>query len=135
MPQQNPKSDRLLAGRTNRAPLRSSDSARLNLRLLAADRGGAQGMESENLKSLNRMVGTLCSLSIQLPRGHKIVPTLPGCPWMAMNGLENLAAVLENGLNEIQIDPAIGRRAKISIERMLKFARQINLPTHGIGNA
>ena len=57
------------------------------------------------------------------------------CPWMAMNGLENLAAVLENGLNEIQIDPAIGRRAKVSIERMLNFARQIKLPTRGIGNA
>ncbi|WP_445175644.1 hypothetical protein, partial [Microcoleus sp.] len=34
-----------LAGRTNRAPLRSSNSARLNLRFLAADRGGAQGIK------------------------------------------------------------------------------------------
>ena len=57
------------------------------------------------------------------------------CPWMAMNGRENLAAALENGRNEIRIDPAIGRRAKVSIERMLDFARQINLPTRGIGNA
>ncbi len=57
------------------------------------------------------------------------------CPWMAMNGLANLADALENGLNEIQIDPAIGRRAKVSIERMLDFARQIKLPTRGIGNA
>ncbi len=32
-----------LAGHTNRAPLRSSNSARPNLRLLAADRGGTQG--------------------------------------------------------------------------------------------
>ena len=59
-----------LAGHTNRAPLRSSDitsdlaevffqpsrmascfiSARLHLRLLAKYRGGAQGMENENLK-------------------------------------------------------------------------------------
>ncbi len=60
------------------------------------------------------------------------------CPWMAMNGLINLAEVLEAagaGKNEIHIDPAIGCRAKISIERMLDFARQINLPTRGIGNA
>ena len=57
------------------------------------------------------------------------------CPWMAMNGLVNLAAVLENGKNEIQVDPAIGRKAKVSIERMLDFAKQINLPTRGIGNA
>ena len=38
-----------LAGRTPRAPLRDSNSARLNLHFLAADRGGAQGMKSENL--------------------------------------------------------------------------------------
>ncbi len=57
------------------------------------------------------------------------------CPWMAMNGLANLAEALESGLNEIHVDPAIGRRAKVSIERMLEFARQINLPTRGIGNA
>ena len=40
-----------LAGRTPRAPLRDSNSARLNLRSLAADRGGAQGMKSKKLKS------------------------------------------------------------------------------------
>ena len=57
------------------------------------------------------------------------------CPWMAMNGLLNLAEALERGKNEIQVDPAIGRRAKVSIERMLDFARQIGLPTRGIGNA
>ena len=57
------------------------------------------------------------------------------CPWMAMNGLLNLAEVLENGNNEILIDPAIIRRAVLPIQRMLDFARQINLPTRGIGNA
>jgi len=40
-----------LAGRTPRAPLRDSNSARLNLRLLAADRGGAQGKEMQNAKT------------------------------------------------------------------------------------
>jgi len=57
------------------------------------------------------------------------------CPWMAMNGLFNLAEVLETGSNEIHVDPAIARRAVVPIERMLDFARQINLPTRGIGNA
>jgi quinolinate synthase len=57
------------------------------------------------------------------------------CPWMAMNGLLNLAQVLESGKNEIHVDPIIGRRAKVPIERMLDFARQSNLPTRGIGNA
>ncbi len=44
------------------------------------------------------------------------------CPWMAMNGLANLAAVLEQGNNEIQVDPTIGRAAVLSINRMLDFA-------------
>ena len=57
------------------------------------------------------------------------------CPWMAMNSLENLAAVLESGRNEILVDPAIIPRAVQPIKRMLDFARQIRLPTSGIGNA
>ncbi|HEU4620622.1 MAG TPA: quinolinate synthase NadA [Burkholderiaceae bacterium] len=44
------------------------------------------------------------------------------CPWMAMNGLENLARVLETGANEIQVDAEIGRRARVCIDRMLDFA-------------
>ncbi|MGC2165627.1 MAG: quinolinate synthase NadA [Gallionella sp.] len=74
------------------------------------------------------------------------------CPWMAMNGLQNLAEVLErsgNGAsggldrggradtfaNEIFVDPEVARHAAIPIERMLDFARRIHLPTSGIGNA
>jgi len=46
------------------------------------------------------------------------------CPWMAMNGLQNLADVLENmdGANEIHVDPDIGKQAVTSINRMLDFA-------------
>jgi len=44
------------------------------------------------------------------------------CPWMAMNGLQNLADVLENMSNEIHVDPAIGQLAVKSINRMLDFA-------------
>jgi quinolinate synthase len=44
------------------------------------------------------------------------------CPWMAMNGLQNLADVLESGDNEIHIDPEAGRKALRGIERMLDFA-------------
>jgi quinolinate synthase len=57
------------------------------------------------------------------------------CPWMAMNGLHNLAEVLESGKNEIHVDPAIIPRAVLPIKRMLDFARQIEMPTSGIGNA
>ena len=46
------------------------------------------------------------------------------CPWMAMNGLQNLADVLESGRNEIQVDAEIGRLALGCIDRMLAFAAQ-----------
>jgi quinolinate synthase len=57
------------------------------------------------------------------------------CPWMAMNSLSGLAETLETGQNEIKVDPAIIPRAVLPIRRMLDFAKQINLPTRGIGNA
>ena len=57
------------------------------------------------------------------------------CPWMAMNGLHNLLDVLENEKNEVHVDPEIGGRAKIPIERMLEFAKT-HLPTFkGSGDA
>ena len=46
------------------------------------------------------------------------------CPWMAMNGLRNLARVLEVGDHEIIIDEAIRERAALPIRRLLDFARQ-----------
>ena len=57
------------------------------------------------------------------------------CPWMAMNGLLNLAEVLETGKNEIFVDPAIIANAAKPIKRMLDFAKQINLPLRNLGNA
>ena len=48
------------------------------------------------------------------------------CPWMAMNGLRNLAEVLENGQNEIQVDAQTGAAAQICIDRMLQFAANKN---------
>lgn len=45
------------------------------------------------------------------------------CPWMAMNGLQNLVRVLETGSNEIHIPEAIRVKAKVPIERMLAFSR------------
>jgi quinolinate synthase len=43
------------------------------------------------------------------------------CPWMAMNSLAGLAQVLETGANEIHVDPAVGERARVPIDRMLAF--------------
>lgn len=43
------------------------------------------------------------------------------CPWMAMNGLVELANALETGAGEIHVDPALGLRARVPIDRMLAF--------------
>ena len=43
------------------------------------------------------------------------------CPWMAMNGLADVARVLETGVNEIHVDPTLGLRARVPIDRMLAF--------------
>ena len=43
------------------------------------------------------------------------------CPWMAMNGLAGVASVLERGNNEVHVDPALGLRARLPIDRMLAF--------------
>jgi quinolinate synthase len=43
------------------------------------------------------------------------------CPWMAMNGLSDLARVLESGANAITVDPAVISRARLPIDRMLQF--------------
>ena len=56
------------------------------------------------------------------------------CPWMAMNGLAALAHVLETGMNEVQVDPALGLRARLPIDRMLAFtaALKAGQPTSGL---
>lgn len=46
------------------------------------------------------------------------------CPWMAMNTLKGVADSLEFGQNEIHLDPALGLKAKVCIDRMLDFATQ-----------
>lgn len=44
------------------------------------------------------------------------------CPWMAMNGLQNLVEVLESGSNRIEVDPTVREKAVTCINRMLDFA-------------
>lgn len=46
------------------------------------------------------------------------------CPWMAMNGLDNLLAVLRQGRDsgqEIIVDPELGEQAMVPLNRMLEF--------------
>lgn len=47
------------------------------------------------------------------------------CPWMAMNGLANLAEALRNGTNTITVDETIRERAKLPIDRMLAFTAEL----------
>jgi quinolinate synthase len=56
------------------------------------------------------------------------------CPWMAMNGLVNLAHTLETGDNEIRVDPEIGRQAMVPVKRMLEFAEKIKIKATGEAN-
>lgn len=57
------------------------------------------------------------------------------CPWMAMNGLRNLAQVLEDAAHatacEIHIDPTDGAQAVKSITRMLDFAAELKTSVRG----
>lgn len=46
------------------------------------------------------------------------------CPWMAMNGLTNLAEVLEQGSSEILVDRELGKQAMLPLTRMLDFSSQ-----------
>jgi quinolinate synthase len=47
------------------------------------------------------------------------------CPWMAMNELRQLASTLRDdagmAANEVLVDPEIGRRAMVPLQRMLDF--------------
>lgn len=45
------------------------------------------------------------------------------CPWMAMNQLDVLIASLETGAGEVHVDPELGRRAMVPLDRMLAFTR------------
>ncbi|WP_448506825.1 quinolinate synthase NadA [Immundisolibacter sp.] len=55
------------------------------------------------------------------------------CPWMAMNSLTALLRALETGAGEIHVDPVIGARARVPIDRMLDFTRRQKL--HSAGDA
>lgn len=49
------------------------------------------------------------------------------CPWMAMNGLQNLADCLENLSGEVLLDEEVRQKALRSVERMLTFSRNAGL--------
>ena len=48
------------------------------------------------------------------------------CPWMAMNSLRKVVECLETGSGEIHVDPELGKRARVPIQRLLDFAKLHN---------
>ena len=57
------------------------------------------------------------------------------CPWMAMNSLTKLLAVLRSGANEIHVDADIIERARMPIKRLLDFAAQRKQAIYGQNDA
>ncbi|HID48626.1 MAG TPA: quinolinate synthase subunit A, partial [Chromatiales bacterium] len=58
------------------------------------------------------------------------------CPWMAMNGLTNLAEALEQDgpEHEIHVDPDVGKEAMKSVKRMVDFAESLKMKATGAAN-
>jgi len=62
------------------------------------------------------------------------------CPWMAMNTIGRLIDVLQTGGNEIHVDPELGQRAQMPLQRMIEFGARMpfgvtNAATVGLGPA
>lgn len=53
------------------------------------------------------------------------------CPWMAMNGLDNLYECLAEGLNEVKVPQATADGALVSLGRMLDFAKEHGVQSQG----
>ncbi|MGB1239294.1 MAG: quinolinate synthase NadA [Pseudomonadales bacterium] len=47
------------------------------------------------------------------------------CPWMAMNGLQNILQSLEHGTGEVFVDPALIEDARRPLQRMLDFSASL----------
>ena len=114
----------------------------------------AVGSTSAILKAAKEMIATEFIVATDSGMMHKLRTLNPGkvfieaptagnsatckscaqCPWMAMNGLAGLARVLETGANEVQVDPALGLRARRPIDRMLAFTAALKngQPTAGL---
>ncbi len=56
------------------------------------------------------------------------------CPWMAMNGLKAIEAALsatDTATHEIFVDESLRERAKLPLDRMLDFAKTLNMQIKG----
>ena len=64
---------------------------------------------------------------IEAPTGGKGATCIScaHCPWMAMNNLDNLIDTLVNERNEIHVDEEIRRKAFVSTNKMIDFAKTL----------
>ncbi len=64
---------------------------------------------------------------IEAPTGGKGATCIScaHCPWMAMNNLDNLIDTLINEKNEIHVDEEIRRKAFVSTNKMIDFAKTL----------
>tara|TARA_Y100000768_G_scaffold53621_2_gene35326 strand:+ start:350 stop:1399 length:1050 start_codon:yes stop_codon:yes gene_type:complete len=64
---------------------------------------------------------------IEAPTGGKGATCIScaHCPWMAMNNLDNLIDTLINEKNEIHVDEEIRRKAFVSTNKMIDFAKNL----------
>jgi len=64
---------------------------------------------------------------IEAPTGGKGATCIScaHCPWMAMNNLDNLIDTLVNEKNEIHVDEEIRRKAFVSTNKMIDFAKTL----------
>ncbi len=89
-------------------------------------------------------LGILYKMRAAAPSKHFIAAPTAGhsatckscahCPWMAMNGLANLAKTLETGGPQIHIDSVLAQRARLPIDRMLAFAASHGKNVQASGN-
>ena len=64
---------------------------------------------------------------IEAPTGGKGATCIScaHCPWMAMNNLDNLIETLIDEKNEIIVDETIRKKAFISTNKMIDFAKTL----------
>ena len=78
----------------------------------------------------------MCSSDLEAPTAGRSATckSCAHCPWMAMNGLVNVANALETGAGEIHVEPHLGARARVPIDRMLAFTAALKngQPTRGL---
>ena len=48
------------------------------------------------------------------------------CPWMAMNGLKNIAQSLKNNTDQVFVDASMMAKARVPLQRMLDFSKALN---------